>query len=97
MHATIIIKEEFMSKYYGSCYAINGNTTVAGRRGYEGIRSAAQTWEGSLIAIAKDKTYKSEETIFELEVSDDSSMYGETIFTGTLEELKARLKGDTNA
>lgn len=78
-----------MSKYYGSTYAINGKTTVAGRRGFKGIRSAAQTWDGSIIAIAKDQ--EDGKTIFEIELSDESSLYGNTVFSGTLDELKAKL------
>lgn len=43
-----------MSKFYGQVAAVNGNTTTASRRGFKGIRSSAQTWEGSLIAIARE-------------------------------------------
>ena len=78
-----------MSKYYGSTYAINGTTTVAGRRGFKGIRSAAQTWDGSIIAIARDQ--QDGTTVFEIELSDESSLYGKTVFSGTLEELKSKL------
>lgn len=77
-----------MSKYYGSTEAINYHTTVASRRGYKGIRSSAQTWDGSLIAVARDS---GKEVVFEIEISDESSLYGKTFFSGTLEELKSLL------
>lgn len=81
-----------MSKYYGETFGYNrnGSGSVASRCGHTGIRSAAQSYDGSLIALAIDN--KDGDTIFELEIADDSSIFGETIFSGTLEELKERLQ-----
>lgn len=81
-----------MSKYYGSTVAIDGNTGVATRRGFKGIRSAAQTFDGSLIAVARDN--KDGKTIFEIEINKyDSNLYGKTMFSGTLKDLEKILRG----
>lgn len=78
-----------MSKYYGQ--VIGAAETSAGRRGYHDIRASAQTWNGSIIAVAKDKSYGQEEVEFIIEISDDSSAFGKEYFIGTLDELKERL------
>lgn len=78
-----------MSKYYGETFGYNskGTNGVASRCGHTGIRSSAQSWDGSVIAVIKDD--REGNTIFEIEMTDDSSIYGDTVFSGTFEELKA--------
>lgn len=80
-----------MSKYYGETLGYNsrGSGSVASRCGHTGIRSAAQSWDGSLIAVIRED--KDGNPIFELEISDESSIYGETVFSGTLDELETQL------
>lgn len=77
-----------MSKYYGeTCgYNKNGSTGVASRCGHTGIRSSAQSWDGSVIAVIRDD--KEGNPVFEIEITGDSSIYGDTVFSGTIEELK---------
>lgn len=72
-----------MSKYYGQ--VIGAAETVGSRRGYKGIRSSAQTWDGSLIVIAKDN--KEGKTVWQIEYSDVSEAYGKKLFEGSLEDL----------
>lgn len=69
-----------MSKYYGQ---VKGSAdTVASRRGTEksGIRVSAQSWDGSVIVCMHNDRV-------DIEMSQDSSMHGTTMFSGTLEEL----------
>lgn len=81
-----------MSKYYGETVGYNskGTKSVASRCGYSGIRSAAQSWDGSVIAVIRDD--KEGNPVFEIEITDESSLYGDTIFSGSLEELKEALE-----
>lgn len=77
-----------MSKYYGETFGYNskGSGSVASRCGHTGIRSAAQSWDGSVIAVIKSD--REGNPIFEIEMADDSSIYGDLVFSGTFEELK---------
>ena len=76
-----------MSAFYGM---VEGSAkTVATRRGHREIKVAAQSWNGSVIT----RFYHNEETLMcDLQIAEGSSTYGYTVFNGTLEELKARLK-----
>ena len=77
-----------MSKFYGT---VSGQAkTEATRRGSDCIRVSAQSWDGSLITRMH---YGHEgQLLVDLSVYDgSSSCYGTTIFSGTLDELKARL------
>lgn len=85
-----------MSKYYGETLGYNskGSGSVASRCGHTSIRSAAQSWDGSVIVILRDKyNYelaedKTDIPIVNVEISDNSSIYGDKVFSGTIEELK---------
>lgn len=78
-----------MAKYYGSVEDVDGYSNAATRRGHHGIRAAARTYDGSLIAIAEDDQ---DSSIFRLEIAPNkSSSYGKTIFIGSLADLEERL------
>ena len=74
-----------MSKCYGTLISDKGRSTKTGN---ECMRASAQTWHGSLIAVARE--LKSG-TVFEIEIADISDTHGEIIFSGTLDELKEKL------
>lgn len=83
-----------MSKYYGSMtgYHKNSDRDVKNNvRGFTGVRTAARTYEGSLITVARDDDDGG--VIWELEYSDETAKYGDTIWSGRLEELVDKLKG----
>ncbi len=77
-----------MSKFYGT--VSGGAKTEATRRGFDSITVSAQSWDGSLITRM---WYGHEgQLLVDLSVyNGSSSCYGTTIFSGTLDELKARL------
>ena len=76
-----------MSKFYGT--VVGSANTPATRRGFEDIKVCAQSWEGSVITrMIYDKDGN---LIVEIQVSDDSSTYGRTVFYGTLDEFKTAL------
>lgn len=76
-----------MSAYYGQVEGFS--ETVASRRGSEksGLRVSCQSYDGSIIVSTAGKG------VFRIFVSDDSSFYGERVFEGTIEQLKAVLTG----
>lgn len=76
-----------MANYYGEVISDRA-TSTASRCGSRSIRAAAQSWEGSLIAITRQING---ETVFEIEVNEGSSAYGDRIFKGTLDQLIERL------
>lgn len=75
-----------MSKFYGTVWEGGSGKTSATRRGFQNIKAAAQTWNGSVIVTAKEN--QDGETIFCIEINkDDSAIYGRNVFEGTLDEL----------
>lgn len=80
-----------MAKFYGTL--IGQAKTEATRRGSEssGIRASVQSWDGSCISSLR---YNQEgELIIDLSWNDGSSCYGsEHLFSGTIDELRAKLK-----
>lgn len=77
-----------MAKFYGQ--VSNGVSTTASRVGHQGIRASAQSYDGSVITSLR---YDDEgKLMVHIEIADSSSMYGDTVFRGTLEELKEKLK-----
>lgn len=79
-----------MAKFYGQVSEDNTNKTAATRCGNHGIRAAAQTFSGSLIAIAEEDENK--EIRFRLQINKDSSSdSGNTVFMGSLDELIQKL------
>lgn len=78
-----------MSRFYGMLSGSgSGRSTRTGTTN-TGIRASAQTKKGSLIACAFD-CYGSD--TFSLEISEATSHYGRTVFTGTLDELTKLLE-----
>lgn len=76
-----------MSKFYGQVQGMG--KTNATRRGGRDIKVSAQSWDGSVIT----RLYydDNDELIIDIELSDCSSFYGQTHFSGTMEELKNKL------
>ena len=78
-----------MATFYGQ---ISGNRGTGSRLGTKasGLTVSAQSWDGSVIT---QLSYDSKDTLkVKLSIDDGSSFYGETMFNGTLEELKAIFK-----
>lgn len=79
-----------MSAFYGT--VIGASDTPATRRGYRDIKVSAQSWDGSVITRLH---YNSEDKlIVDLQVSEGSDTSGYTIFYGTIDELKEKMKGE---
>lgn len=79
-----------MSKLYGSLLGCRGPATRCGSRD-SGIRASVQSWDGSLVSYMD--LGDNDTPIVTLRISNNSSEYGdETVFKGTLDELKAKLK-----
>jgi len=76
-----------MSKFYGT--VIGSARTPATRRGHSNILTSAQSFDGSVITHL---SYRNDELTVRIEIADESSVYGETYFIGTLEELKETLR-----
>ena len=79
-----------MAKFYGQVFG--QAKTEASRRGSRDIKVSAQSWNGSVITTLYYND--NDDLMVNLSISDGSSCYGYTHFDGTLEELKARLKGE---
>ena len=76
-----------MAKFYGS---VGGHRGVATRTGTSNIRTAAQSYDGSVIT---ELSYNSEdELMVEIRADDYSTSYGNRIFYGTYEEFVNKLK-----
>ena len=79
-----------MASLYGSLQGCRGEATRCGSKS-SGVRASVQSWQGSLISYMD--LDDNENPIITLKTSGGSSSYGnETIFRGSLEELKAKLK-----
>lgn len=75
-----------MSKLYGQ---VDGSAkTIASRRGNNEIKTSVQSWEGSVITRM---FYDGDELKVEISISDGSSCYGNTCFTGSLDDLRKKL------
>lgn len=77
-----------MSAFYGM---VRGNRGAATRGGSKnsGYKATCQSYDGSVIVYMD---YDDENNLkVRLEVADGSSTYGDVVFNGTLEELKAKL------
>ena len=76
-----------MSTFYGT--VVGSARTEATRRGYQYIKVAAQSWDGSLITRL---TYSDDDQLMvDLQMSEGSSTYGRTVFYGSLDDLKNQL------
>lgn len=78
-----------MSKFYGTVHG-DASQTDGTRRGLRSIKVAAQSWDGSLITSMHYG--HGDALMVDLSTSDGSSTYGQSIFYGTLDELKERLR-----
>ena len=79
-----------MASLYSSIQGCRGEATRCGSKS-SGVRASVQSWQGSLISYMD--LDDNDNPIITLKTSDGSSGYGsETIFSGSLEELKAKLK-----
>ena len=77
-----------MSKFYGT--VVGSSNTNATRLGHLDIRCSAQSYDGSVITKL---WYNGDGVLMvDIEVSDSSSVYGSTIFTGTFDEYCEKLK-----
>lgn len=79
-----------MASLYGSLQGCRGEATRCGSKS-SGVRASVQSWTGSLVSYMD--LDDNGNPIITLKASEGSSSYGnETIFSGSLEELKAKLK-----
>ena len=79
-----------MSALYGSLQGCRGEATRTASKN-SGIRASVQSWNGSLVSYMD--LDENGQPVVTLKTSEGSSGYGsETIFRGSLEELKAKLK-----
>lgn len=77
-----------MSKYYGQ---VSGSSnTTASRRGFTEIMASVQSYDGSVITRLYDN--RDGEMRLEVSIADDSSMWGVTVYQGTIEHFKEILK-----
>lgn len=76
-----------MSKFYGTVHG-DASQTDGTRRGFRSIKVAAQSWDGSVITSMH---YCNNDLMVNLDFSDDSSTYGQSLFYGTFQELKDKL------
>lgn len=80
-----------MSKFYGT--VVGSARTEATRRGFDGIRVSAQSYDGSL--ITRMRYDRNERLMVQLDKSNESSSCsGRTIFRGTLDELERKLTSE---
>ena len=79
-----------MSALYGSLQGCRNEVTRTASKN-SGIRASVQSWNGSLVSYMD--LDENGQPVVTLKTSEGSSGYGsETIFRGSLEELKAKLK-----
>ena len=78
-----------MSKFYGM---IQGNRGVATRGGSKnsGYMASCQSYDGSV--ITRMWYDDNDKLVVSLEVSDGSHSFGDTIFRGSIEELRKKLE-----
>lgn len=80
-----------MSAFYGQV-AGQDEKTVSRRGNYNsGIRVSAQSWKGSLIT---KMYYNGDDLMVDIEVSDDSDMFGTTVFEGKFDDFVKKMRGD---
>lgn len=80
-----------MAVFYGQ---VSGKSeTTASRQGSmnSGIKASVQSWNGSVITSLRYN--EKDELIVNIYIDDGSAFEGNRYFTGTLEELKKKLKG----
>ena len=76
-----------MAKFYGS---VIGNRGEATRLGHTRIKTAARSWDGSIVT---ELTYNDKnELMVCVSTSNESSALGQQIFYGTFDEFVNKLK-----
>jgi len=78
-----------MSKFYGQVFG--ASNTSASRRGHSEIHVSAQSYDGSV--ITRMFYDRKDRLIVDIQMSDGSSSYGDTVFHGTFDDLKKKLGG----
>lgn len=78
-----------MANLYGQVISDKG-TTPGTRCGNRSIRAAAQSYDGSVIVVARLDRDKN--VTFEIEVDEGSDAYGKRIFRGSLDKLIEKLE-----
>lgn len=78
-----------MSKFYGQVFGAS-NTPVS-RRGHSEIHVSAQSYNGSV--ITRMFYDRNDRLIVDIQMSNDSSSNGDTVFHGTFDDLKKKLGG----
>ena len=77
-----------MSTFYGMVQGNRGAATRGGSKA-SGLRSSVQSYDGSIITSMKYDTDGN--LMVSIEVSEESTAYGRTIFYGTFEEYINKL------
>ena len=77
-----------MSKFYGMTGEYGTNRKRATRCGHRGIRSSAQSFDGSVITTLY---YDGDDLMARIEIADGSAYSGRTMFDGTLDALRTKL------
>lgn len=77
-----------MSKLYSTIQGCRGEATRCGSAS-SGVRASVQSWSGSVCTFMD--LDENDKPIVQIQISNGSSRYGETVFRGSLEELKAKL------
>ena len=78
-----------MATFYGTLQGCRGLATRLGSKD-SGLKVSAQSYDGSV--ITKLSYNEKDELVISIELSDGSSCYGDRVFSGTLKELKEKLK-----
>lgn len=80
-----------MARFYGT---VSGTAyTEATRIGHRDIKTAAQSWDGSVIVRL---TYSDDgKLMVDLQMSEGSSTMGKTEFYGTFDDLRKKLRGES--
>lgn len=85
-----------MSTFYGTVEGQRGPATRCGSRS-SGIRTAAQSWNGSVIVSLCYAERDGEDVLMVgINTSDGSSAYGHNIWNGSYEEFVELLEKDTD-
>lgn len=85
-----------MSTFYGTVEGQRGPATRCGSRS-SGIRTAAQSWDGSVIVNLSYSERDGEDTLMvDINTSENSSAYGHHIWHGSFNEFVELLEHDAD-
>ena len=83
-----------MSTFYGTVEGQRGPATRCGSRA-SGIRTAAQSWNGSVIVDLNYNEHDGEDMLMvSINTSEGSSAYGDNVWHGSFEDFVEVLKRD---